>query len=69
MIDTTLHFKAVNKTTVALAYNVSGRTLNKWLKPFEKEIGLYSGGCYNPKQVATIVEHLGIPEETNLLCV
>ena len=43
-------------------YEVSKKTLNKWLSPFKKEIGERRGHFYNPKQVGIIFEKLGLPE-------
>ncbi|GAA4276299.1 hypothetical protein [Aquimarina mytili] len=64
-----LRYKACNKTTIADAYKVSLYTLQKWLLPFEKRLGDYIGGLYTPKQVAVIVEHLGQPENLQLISV
>lgn len=46
---------------LANLYEVSWLTFQKWLKPFEKEIGLKTGHFYNSRQVETIFEKLGWP--------
>jgi predicted DNA-binding protein YlxM (UPF0122 family) len=46
----------------ARIYNVSRKTIRRWIKPFEKEIGERNGHYYNVFQVKTIFEKLGLPE-------
>lgn len=43
-------------------YNVSWKTLQRWLKPFKKEIGPKLGHFYSSRQVAIIFGKLGPPE-------
>ncbi|WP_158447808.1 hypothetical protein [Aquimarina longa] len=35
------HFKSSSKKIVAQAYSVNDKTLNKWLEPHKKAIGVY----------------------------
>lgn len=42
-------------------YNISRRTLKKWLVPFEKEIGERMGNYYTIPQVRKIFTLLGFP--------
>lgn len=43
-------------------YGVAWSTLQKWIKPFEKQIGEKVGHFYTVKQVRIIFENLGHPE-------
>ena len=48
-----------------LMYHYNGiawSTLQKWLKPFEKQIGPKIGHFYTIKQIRIIFENLGHPE-------
>lgn len=42
-------------------YQVSAKTMRKWLQPFSAQIGQRHGHIYNVAQVATIFDHLGVP--------
>ncbi len=53
---------------LATVYNVCDRTMKKWLKPFEAQIGPRLGRYYNICQVRTILEKLGLPAEIELDC-
>lgn len=57
-----IHVKTYSVNEMAGLYEISKKTLNKWLRPFEKEIGERRGHFYNPKQVGIIFEKLGLPE-------
>ncbi len=48
---------------LARLYGVSDRTMKKWLKPFEAEIGEKLGYFYTIAQVKTIFQKLGTPGE------
>ncbi len=39
-------------------WNVSVRTVRKWLKPFERDIGPRIGNVYSPHQVKIILSKL-----------
>jgi transposase len=56
-----IQVKTYSVKEVAELYGISGKTLKKWLYPFEKEIGERRGYFYNPKQVGIIFEKLGLP--------
>lgn len=58
----TIPVKTYSVKEIAGLYGISGKTLKKWLAPFEGEIGERIGYFYNPKQVQTIFEKLGLPE-------
>lgn len=49
-------YKSISKTQLAIAYNVSERTLRSWLNPINEKVGKYLGQSYNPKQVEQLVE-------------
>lgn len=42
-------------------YQISGKTMRKWLQPFAQQIGERQGHIYNVAQVATIFKNLGVP--------
>lgn len=46
---------------LCVLYGISDKTLHKWLKPFNKEIGSRIGRFYNIMQVKIIFKNLGIP--------
>lgn len=54
--------KAYTLKEVAEIYQVSNRTMRRWLIPFKTEIEPRLGHYYCPKQVKIIFEKLGIPE-------
>lgn len=53
--------KGYSKRELAEKYNISIRTLNTWLKPFEEKVGAKRGRYYTVNQVKTIIESLGLP--------
>lgn len=53
--------RAMSKTELANAYQVSLKTFAKWINPFKEKIGNYLGRAYTPKQVGLIFELLGFP--------
>jgi uncharacterized protein YjcR len=53
--------KAYSVKEIAGLYNISPKTLRRWLTPFAKEIGERKGHSYTPKQIRIIFEELGIP--------
>ncbi len=57
-----IQLKAHSFQEVAGMYGICGKTLKKWLLPFEKEIGRRNGYFYSPKQMKIILDKLGIPE-------
>lgn len=50
--------KAMTLKELASRWDVSVRTVRKWLKPFEKDIGPRVGQMYSPHQVKIILEKL-----------
>ena len=53
--------RAMSKTELANAYQVSIKTFSRWIQPFKEEIGKYLGRAYTPKQVRIIFKLLGHP--------
>ena len=53
--------KAYSKRELAEKYEVSVRTFNSWLKPFEEKVGAKRGRYYTVNQVKIIIEALGLP--------
>jgi hypothetical protein len=47
-------------------YGVSWFTFTKWIKPFESELGVVQGRCFNVKQVKLLIDKLGIPQNLKL---
>ena len=47
---------------LAALYDVSWKTLQKWLKKYEEVIGQKHGHYYTTKQVIIIFEQLGFPQ-------
>jgi hypothetical protein len=58
MSNKPLKYTPMNKNELCTYFGISLYVLNKWLKPFEAEIGLPIGNQYNPKQVAIIFKCL-----------
>ena len=50
--------RAMTLKELADRWGVSVRTVRKWLKPFEAEIGLRVGNIYSPHQVEIILSKL-----------
>lgn len=50
-----------NQKELAALYSISRKTLKRWLKPFEKEIGERVGYYYTIPQVQKIFAVLGLP--------
>lgn len=48
----------MNIKQLAVRWNVSVRTVKKWIKPFESELGPVTGYLFTPRQVAIILSHL-----------
>ncbi len=56
-----VYLKPYTVKELANMYGVERRTLNKWLEPFNNEIGERSGRFYTVLQVRTIFSRLGLP--------
>ena len=50
--------KPMTVSDLAARWGVSCRTVKRWLRPFQSEIGPKEGNMYNPKQVAIILSKL-----------
>lgn len=46
---------------LAALYEISVRTMNRWLSPHAEKIGKRVGRFYSVKQVAIIFDQLGMP--------
>ena len=57
--------KAYSKKELAEKYQVSVKTFNAWLKPFEDKKGMKRGRYYTVNQVKTMLEVLGVPGTVN----
>lgn len=44
-------------------YEVSAKTMKKWIRPFEAEVGTKNGYFYSIAQVQVIFQKLGTPGE------
>ena len=51
-------YKPMTVSDLAARWGVSCRTVKRWLRPFQSEIGPKEGNIYNPKQVAVILSKL-----------
>lgn len=49
---------------LATMYEVSWKTLKRWLRPFEPEIGKKNGHFYTSRQVELIFNKLGLPKRS-----
>lgn len=54
--------KPYSLSELAGIYGVCNRTLKRWMKPFEEEIGERDGRFYQIPQVKVIFERLMVPE-------
>ena len=57
----TIQLKPYSITELARLYDVCHRTLKKWLKPFQENIGVKQGRYYTISQVKIIFDKLGLP--------
>lgn len=61
MDDEKVVFKPMTVSGLASTYDVSWKTMQKWLKTFEKKIGKRTGNLYSPRQVKKIYDLFGNP--------
>lgn len=64
MMKTNLSVKEVKPYTMkelCKIYQISDKTMRKWMQPFSKEIGKRQGHIYNVAQIAVIFSKLGVP--------
>ena len=60
-LPTEIRVKPYSKKELSILYGVCFNTMNKWLLPFEKEIGSRQGRYYSIRQVEMIFKKLGVP--------
>lgn len=58
----TIEVKPYLTNELAKIYQVSDKTLKKWLKVLEEKLGTRMGRYYTAKQVEIIFNELGIPK-------
>jgi hypothetical protein len=63
-MENKIKLKAYTVLELARIYEVSDRTMKKWIKPFEEEVGPKIGYFYNIVQVKKIFEKLGVPGDS-----
>lgn len=51
-----------SKKELTAMYNVSKKTLTRWLKPHLAKIGTREGRYYNVRQIQIIFDLLGLPD-------
>jgi transposase len=54
--------KAYSKKELTAMYNVSSKTMTRWLKPHLEKIGKREGHYYNVRQVELIFGIFGLPD-------
>jgi len=59
----TVEIKVYSIGELAVLYEVSVRTMNRWLKPHLEKIGKREGRFYSVKQVSIIFDQLGLPKD------
>lgn len=61
MKTTVIKLKPYSLAELARQYEVCVRTMQKWMLPFEKDIGVKQGRYFTISQVKIIFEKLGLP--------
>ena len=61
-----IQLKPYSLGELAKIYSVCDRTMKKWIKPFEQEIGKKNGRYYSISQVKIIFDKLGLPSEIEI---
>jgi transposase-like protein len=56
-----IKLKPYSLAELARQYEVCVRTMQKWMQPFEKDIGIKQGRYFTISQVKIIFEKLGLP--------
>ncbi len=59
--NTQIKLKAYSIAELARIYEVDPRTLKKWIKPFEEQIGTKQGRYFQIPQVKIIFKKLDLP--------
>ena len=60
-LKTPIKLKVYSKKELAEIYSIDRKTLNKWLKLHEEEIGRRHGNYFSIPQVRIIFAKLGLP--------
>ena len=66
MKKNTIQLKPYSLVELARLYTVCDRTMKKWIKPFEQEVGEKNGRYYSISQVKIIFDKLGLPSEIEI---
>jgi hypothetical protein len=66
MKKNTIQLKPYSLVDLAKLYTVCDRTMKKWIKPFEQEVGEKNGRYYSISQVKIIFDKLGLPSEIEI---
>ena len=61
-----IELKGYSIKELAILYQISGKTMKKWITEFVPDVGKRVGHCYTPKQVKIIFKEIGIPGEINM---
>lgn len=61
VVQSTFQLRRCSPGDLCKLYEVSDKTMNKWLAPFREEIGPRQGLYYTIHQVRVIVSRLGLP--------
>jgi len=56
-----MKIKPINKSQLSVKYDISTKTLNKWLEPHWQIIGEYKGRCFTINQLKIIFRLIGKP--------
>jgi len=59
----TIQIRSYSIGELSKMYNMSVRTMNRWLKPHAVTIGKREGRYYTLKQIEKIFELIGLPKE------
>jgi len=65
--DEDVPIKLYTHRGLSALYGIDHKTLTKWLRPFQAEIGTRVGYYYNAVQVAIIFDKLGTPNKLDKL--
>jgi hypothetical protein len=66
MKKNTIQLKPYSLVDLAKLYTVCDRTMKKWIKPFDHEVGEKNGRYYSISQVKIIFDKLGLPSEIEI---
>ena len=61
-----IELKGYSIKELATLYQISGKTMKKWITEFVPDVGKRVGHYYTPKQVKVIFKEIGIPGEINV---